>query len=181
LLKGSPCCLHEGVQACLSDLKGLLKDTAKQNTIAAPSHCRKLSGSGIMQECILVDAGKLKVLPAVNMTPVMAVRVRTVQMSAVLRVSLSPVLDDLPFIGGVALSFMTQPYLDFDLRYLAQQLPHHCRVLGNLHTAIFPMGSDQSDHHKILECFGSHEAYLAIEGGPTCSVYPADKLGGFCV
>ncbi len=61
-------------------------------------------------------AGKLKVLPAVNMTPVMAVRVRTVQMSAVLRVTMSPVLDDLPFIGGVALSFMTQPYLDFDLR-----------------------------------------------------------------
>ena len=55
-------------------------------------------------------------LPAVNMTPVMAVRVRTVQMSAVLRVTMSPVLDDLPFIGGVALSFMTQPYLDFDLR-----------------------------------------------------------------
>jgi len=125
LLKGSPCCLHEGMQACLSYLKGLLKDTAKQNTIAAPSHCRRLSGSGMMQECIFVDAGKLKVLPAVNMTPVMAVRVRTVQMSAVLRVSLSPVLDDLPFIGGVALSFMTQPYLDFDLRYLAQQLPNH--------------------------------------------------------
>ena len=64
-------------------------------------------------------------LPAVNMTPVMAVRVRTVQMSAVLRVSLSPVLDDLPFIGGVALSFMTQPYLDFDLRYC------HTTVLDN--------------------------------------------------
>lgn len=58
-------------------------------------------------------------LPAVNMTPVMAVRVRTVQMSAIMRVSLSPVLDDLPFIGGVALSFMTQPYLDFDLRCAA--------------------------------------------------------------
>ncbi len=66
----------------------------------------------------LCGAGKLKVLPAVNMTPVMAVRVRTVQMSAVLRVTMSPVLDDLPFIGGVALSFITQPYLDFDLRYI---------------------------------------------------------------
>ena len=62
-------------------------------------------------------------LPTVNMTPVMAVRVRTVQMSAILRVNLSPVLDDLPFIGGIALSFMTQPYLDFDLRFrLAQPL-----------------------------------------------------------
>ncbi|CAL5228044.1 g11108 [Coccomyxa viridis] len=66
-----------------------------------------------------VKIGKLKVLPAVNMTPVMAVRVRTVQMSAVLRVTMSPVLDDLPFIGGVALSFITQPYLDFDLRLVA--------------------------------------------------------------
>ena len=65
-------------------------------------------------------------LPAVNMTPVMAVRVRTVQMSAVLRVSLSPVLDDLPFIGGVALSFMTPPYLDFDLRYCP---PYQCASL----------------------------------------------------
>ena len=61
-------------------------------------------------------------LPAVNMTPVMAVRVRTVQMSAIMRVSLSPVLDDLPFIGGIALSFMTQPYLDFDLRCAADLL-----------------------------------------------------------
>ncbi|CAK0771570.1 hypothetical protein CVIRNUC_003873 [Coccomyxa viridis] len=66
-----------------------------------------------------VRIGKLKVLPSVNMTPVMAVRVRTVQMSAILRVNLSPVLDDLPFIGGIALSFMTQPYLDFDLRLVA--------------------------------------------------------------
>lgn len=68
-------------------------------------------------------------LPAVNMTPVMAVRVRTVQMSAVLRVTLSPVLDDLPFIGGVALSFMTQPYLDFDLRYCPS---HGVPGFGNL-------------------------------------------------
>ena len=70
-----------------------------------------------MLACLHDAAGKLKVLPSVNMTPVMAVRVRTVQMSAILRVNLSPVLDDLPFIGGIALSFMTQPYLDFDLRY----------------------------------------------------------------
>lgn len=61
--------------------------------------------------------GKLKVLPAVNMTPVMAVRMRQVQISAIMRVSLSPVLDDLPFIGGISLSLMSQPYIDFDLRY----------------------------------------------------------------
>ena len=72
--------------------------------------------ASLMLACLQDAAGKLKVLPSVNMTPVMAVRVRTVQMSAILRVNLSPVLDDLPFIGGIALSFMTQPYLDFDLR-----------------------------------------------------------------
>ncbi len=64
-------------------------------------------------------AGKLKVLPAVNMTPVMAVRMRQVQISAIMRVSLSPVLDDLPFIGGISLSLMAQPYIDFDLRHWA--------------------------------------------------------------
>lgn len=67
-------------------------------------------------------------LPTVNMTPVMAVRVRTVQMSAIMRVSLSPVLDDLPFIGGIALSFMTQPYLDFDLRFAAGLLDATCQA-----------------------------------------------------
>jgi Ca2+-dependent lipid-binding protein len=82
----------------------------------------------IHAEQIYTIAGKLKVLPAVNMTPVMAVRVRTVQMSAIMRVSLSPVLDDLPFIGGVALSFMTQPYLDFDLRCTAGQLDATCQA-----------------------------------------------------
>lgn len=50
------------------------------------------------------------------MTPVMAVRMRQVQISAILRVSLSPVLDDLPFIGGISLSLMAQPCIDFDLR-----------------------------------------------------------------
>ncbi|CAL8462063.1 g1594 [Coccomyxa elongata] len=66
-----------------------------------------------------VKIGKLKVLPAVNMTPVMAVRMRQVQISAIMRVSLSPVLDDLPFIGGISLSLMAQPYIDFDLRLVA--------------------------------------------------------------
>ncbi len=55
-------------------------------------------------------------LPAVNMTPVMAVRMRTVQISTIMRVSLAPVLDDLPFVGGIALSLMAQPFIDFDLR-----------------------------------------------------------------
>lgn len=67
-------------------------------------------------QCLWSLAGKLKVLPAVNMTPVMAVRMRQVQISAIMRVSLSPVLDDLPFIGGISLSLMAQPYIDFDLR-----------------------------------------------------------------
>lgn len=39
-----------------------------------------------------------------------------IQISAILRVSLAPVLPDLPFVGAVSLSLMTPPYLDFDLR-----------------------------------------------------------------
>lgn len=69
--------------------------------------------------------GKLKVLPAVNMTPVMAVRMRQVQISAIMRVSLSPVLDDLPFIGGISLSLMAQPYIDFDLRRGSMHRTNH--------------------------------------------------------
>ena len=61
-------------------------------------------------------AGKLKVLPAVDITPTMTCRVRMIQVSAILRVSLAPVLPDLPFVGAVSLSLMTPPYLDFDLR-----------------------------------------------------------------
>ncbi len=51
------------------------------------------------------------------MTPVMAVRMRTVQISTILRVCLAPVLDDLPFVGGISLSLMAQPFIDFDLRH----------------------------------------------------------------
>ena len=50
------------------------------------------------------------------MTPVMNAQLHTFQIACVLRVSLAPVLDDLPFIGGIGLSILDQPYLDFDLR-----------------------------------------------------------------
>ena len=69
--------------------------------------------------CVTVcacSAGKLKVLPAVDITPTMTCQVRMIQISAILRVSLAPVLPDLPFVGAVSLSLMTPPYLDFDLR-----------------------------------------------------------------
>ena len=72
-----------------------------------------------------VLAGKLKVLPAVDITPTMTCRVRMIQVSAILRVSLAPVLPDLPFVGAVSLSLMTPPYLDFDLR----RALHHARPL----------------------------------------------------
>lgn len=51
------------------------------------------------------------------MTPVMNAQLHTVQIACVLRVSLAPVLDDLPFVGAVGLSILDQPYLDFDLRH----------------------------------------------------------------
>ena len=39
-----------------------------------------------------------------------------VQVACAMRVSLAPVLSDLPFIGGISLSILNEPYLDFDLR-----------------------------------------------------------------
>ena len=33
-----------------------------------------------------------------------------------MRVSLAPVLQDLPFVGAISLSILNEPYLDFDLR-----------------------------------------------------------------
>ena len=38
------------------------------------------------------------------------------QVACAIRVSLAPVLPDLPFIGGIGLSILNEPYLDFDLR-----------------------------------------------------------------
>ena len=63
-----------------------------------------------------MPAGRLRVLPEVDMTPVMNAQLHAVHIACVLRVTLAPVLDDLPFVGGVGLSILDQPYLDFDLR-----------------------------------------------------------------
>lgn len=65
---------------------------------------------------IHVCAGKLKVFPQVDMTPVMNAQLHAVHIACVLRVTLAPILDDLPFVGAVGLSILDQPYLDFDLR-----------------------------------------------------------------
>ena len=63
-----------------------------------------------------VPAGKLKVLPRLNFTPAMVVAVKTLHMAAIVRVTLSPVLHDAPFVGGFSFCFLDMPYLDFDLR-----------------------------------------------------------------
>lgn len=67
---------------------------------------------------MLYGAGKVRLLPEVDVTPVMNAQLHQVQMACVLRVSLAPVLDDLPFVGAVGLSILDQPYLDFDLRFV---------------------------------------------------------------
>ena len=40
------------------------------------------------------------------------------QVACAMRVSLAPVLPDLPFIGSLSLSILNEPYLDFDLRHI---------------------------------------------------------------
>ena len=57
-------------------------------------------------------------LPRLNFTPAMVVAVKTLHMAAIVRVTLSPVLHDAPFVGGFSFCFLDMPYLDFDLRYL---------------------------------------------------------------
>ena len=47
----------------------------------------------------------------------MVVALNTLHMSAVIRVTLSPVLHDAPFVGSVSFCFLDMPYLDFDLRW----------------------------------------------------------------
>ena len=55
-------------------------------------------------------------LPRLNFTPAMVVAVKTLHMAAIVRVTLSPVLHDAPFVGGFSFCFLDMPYLDFDLR-----------------------------------------------------------------
>ena len=66
--------------------------------------------------CSCPDAGNLKVLPRLNFTPAMVVAVKTLHLAAIVRVTLSPVLHDAPFVGGFSFCFLDMPYLDFDLR-----------------------------------------------------------------
>ena len=58
-------------------------------------------------------------VPELNFTPAMVVALNTLHMSAVVRVTLSPVLHDAPFVGSVSFCFLDMPYLDFDLRSAA--------------------------------------------------------------
>ena len=60
----------------------------------------------------------------VDVTPVMNAQLHAVQIACVLRVTLAPILDDLPFVGAIGLSILDQPYLDFDLRSVSQAGVH---------------------------------------------------------
>lgn len=61
-------------------------------------------------------------MPELNFTPTMVVALNTLHMSAVVRVTLSPVLHDAPFVGSVSFCFLDMPYLDFDLRSAAARV-----------------------------------------------------------
>ncbi len=65
---------------------------------------------------LILVTGKLKVLPQLNFTPAMVVAVKTLHLAAIVRLTLSPVLHDAPFVGGLSFCFLDMPYLDFDLR-----------------------------------------------------------------
>ena len=77
-------------------------------------------------------------LPRLNFTPAMVVAVKTLHLAAIVRLTLSPVLHDAPFVGGFSFCFLDLPYLDFDLRcgrtkaVCRQSAPHYesvkCRL-----------------------------------------------------
>lgn len=56
-------------------------------------------------------AGRLK-----KLTPVVPIRIQTVQLKGLMRLALEPLLPDLPFIGGCSVSFLKMPDFDFDLK-----------------------------------------------------------------
>lgn len=99
---------------------------------------------------LFAAAGKLKVLPQINLTPEMHVAFNTLHVAGMLRVTLTPImqvinhtqdsithahqraqphtvcrvfaihyvrhLQDVPFVGGVSLSWLEMPMIDFDVR-----------------------------------------------------------------
>lgn len=57
-------------------------------------------------------------IPEIDMTPTMTVRVSCIQAAVNLRLGLGPLLDDLPVLGGVYFSVLDEPVIDFDVRVL---------------------------------------------------------------
>ncbi|KAK9865054.1 hypothetical protein WJX84_012217 [Apatococcus fuscideae] len=51
-----------------------------------------------------------------KLTPVVPIRIQTVQLKGLMRLALEPLLPDLPFIGGCSVSFLKMPDFDFDLK-----------------------------------------------------------------
>lgn len=70
----------------------------------------------VLDVSYLLFSGKVKVLPDINMTPLMNVSAKIMQFQAIVRLSFSPVLLDLPLVGGLHISFLERPKLDFDIR-----------------------------------------------------------------
>eukprot|EP00208_Stichococcus_sp_RCC1054_P005462 CAMPEP_0206148526 /NCGR_PEP_ID=MMETSP1473-20131121/36862_1 /ASSEMBLY_ACC=CAM_ASM_001109 /TAXON_ID=1461547 /ORGANISM="Stichococcus sp, Strain RCC1054" /LENGTH=511 /DNA_ID=CAMNT_0053545887 /DNA_START=207 /DNA_END=1739 /DNA_ORIENTATION=- len=63
----------------------------------------------------------LKVLPktkGIDLTPEMHVAFNTLHVAGMLRVTLTPIVQDIPFVGGVSLSWLEMPMVDFDVRGL---------------------------------------------------------------
>ncbi|KAL4437443.1 hypothetical protein ABPG75_004582 [Micractinium tetrahymenae] len=63
-------------------------------------------------------AGEPDVVMQLSGIPGTAVAVRTCQVSGMLRIVLSPIEEELPFVTGITLSLLDRPYLDFDIRVL---------------------------------------------------------------
>eukprot|EP00884_Botryococcus_braunii_P021715 jgi/Botrbrau1/8227/Bobra.0392s0023.1 len=81
-------------------------------------HCSQ-AGSllfpGLLQA---VRIGNLKLVPEIDMTPTMTVRISSIQVAVDLRLCLGPVLEDLPLLKGMSVSVLDEPTIDFDVRVL---------------------------------------------------------------
>jgi hypothetical protein len=68
------------------------------------------------------------------------------QVKGLLRVELSPVLDELPFLAGCSVTLLSRPELDFDIRQAGAA--HHRAASG---TAQHSTAQRESKHRTVAE------------------------------
>ena len=128
--------LHQGCARSAAGMAGLHYQAARCISICAPLKLHPVLGTVFIPDsfrvayeaqqgmCVLsLPARPLcshlqaSTFPWFRLIKILSVsKPHYMQVACAIRVSLAPVLPDLPFIGGIGLSILNEPYLDFDLR-----------------------------------------------------------------